>query len=130
MKEKIIKLNKFVDNVCGSCCFLFATGAGFFGPSLLAVFITANDFGTALFEASSTWVPSESSYKKQTTSLRESLSLRSQPAPRDHFFSKKKKNCLFTKTSFVKKLAPEELVSSEPACSSRLEIILPHLKKY
>ena len=49
MKEKIIKLNKFVHNVCGSCCFLFATGAGFFGPSLLAVFIAANGLGTALF---------------------------------------------------------------------------------
>ena len=38
----------------------------FFDPPLLAVSY-ANNFGTALFEASSTWVPSESSYKKQTT---------------------------------------------------------------
>ena len=62
MKEKIIRLNKFVDNVCGSCFFFEATGFFF----LLAVFI-ASHFGTALFEASSTWVPSEISYKKQTT---------------------------------------------------------------
>ena len=63
MKEKIIRLNKLVhsDNgVNGSIA------TGFFWPSLLAVFI-ASHFGTALFEASSTWVPSESSYKKQTT---------------------------------------------------------------
>ena len=37
----------------------------FFDPPLLAV-SSSNDFVTALFEASSTWVPSESSYKKQT----------------------------------------------------------------
>ena len=61
MKEKIIRLNKFVYNdkgVCGSC-FFFATGFFY----LLAVFITSH-FGTASFEASSTWVPCESSYKK------------------------------------------------------------------
>ena len=33
-------------------------------------------------------------------------------------------------TSPAPGLAPEELVSSEPACSSRLEIILPHQKKH
>ena len=60
MKEKIIRLNKFVHNVCGSCFFL-ATGF----LCLLAVFIAASHFG--FFEPSSTWVPSESSYKKQTT---------------------------------------------------------------
>ena len=41
-------------------CFIF------WPPPLLAV-SSVNDFGTVLFEASSTWVPSESSYKKQTT---------------------------------------------------------------
>ena len=45
----------------------------FFDPPLLAV-SSSNDFVTALFEASSTWVPSESSYKKQTTSSGELVS--------------------------------------------------------
>ena len=70
MNEKTkIRLNKFAHNdkgVNGS----IATGCLpplFWPPPLLAVSY-AKDFGTALFEASSTWVPSESSYKKQTTS--------------------------------------------------------------
>ena len=71
MNEKTkIRLNKLAHNdkgVNGS----IATGclpppSFFFDPPLLG--FIANNFGTALFEASSTWVPSESSYKKQTTS--------------------------------------------------------------
>ena len=72
MNEKTkIRLNKLAHNdngVNGSIA------TSFFWPSLLAV-SSANDFGTALFEASSTWVPSESSYKKQTTSFIQNLFL-------------------------------------------------------
>ena len=64
MKEKIIRLNKFVHNVCGSC-FLLATG--FFWPSLLAVFIAASDFV-------STGVPSLSSNYLLTTRFYSTLS--------------------------------------------------------
>ena len=72
MNEKTkIRLNKLAHNdngVNGSIA------TSFFWPSLLAV-SSANDFGTALLEASSTWVPSESSYKKQTTSFIQNLFL-------------------------------------------------------
>ena len=75
MNEKTkIRLNKLAHNdkgVNGSIAIgcLLPLILGVFWPLLICGFI-ANDFVATLFEASSTWVSSESSYKKQTTSSR------------------------------------------------------------
>ena len=98
MKEKIIKLNKFVDNVCGSC-FFFASqfGTAYLRPLLLESLLKVR-------------------IKNKQLATEELVS--SEPACSSRpFFSKKKKIVCLQKRVFVKKLPPSE-------------IILPYQKKH